>query len=79
VLPHLKARIVRLHQLTVNLGKEVNAQRHAEGLLSHQERRRYLDGLQSGLAGLDEARVVLIGAVKRLEASSRPLANDGAE
>jgi hypothetical protein len=69
-LSHIKARVVRLRELTVNLAKEVDAQRRAEGPLSPQERRQYLDGLQSGLAGLDDARVVLAGAVKRLEAAA---------
>jgi hypothetical protein len=66
-LPHIKARVVRLHQLTVNVGKEIVDQRHAEGLLLPLERRQYLDGLQDGLAGLDAARVVLAGVVKGLE------------
>ena len=52
-LTQIKARIVRLHELTVNLGKEVVAQRDAEGLLLPLERRQYLDGLQSGVEGLD--------------------------
>jgi hypothetical protein len=52
-LQHIKARVIRLCQLTANLGKEVNAQRHAECLLLPQERRLNLDGLQDGLVGLD--------------------------
>jgi hypothetical protein len=67
-LPHIKARVERLHQLAVNLGKEVNAQGNAEGPLSSQEQRQYLKRLQDGLAGLNDARVVLERAVKRLEA-----------
>jgi hypothetical protein len=39
--PQIKARIERLHELTVNIGKEVNAQRHAEGLLLPQKRRQF--------------------------------------
>jgi hypothetical protein len=73
-LLHIKARIERLHQLTINLGKEIVAQRDAEGLLLPLERRRYLDGLQDGLAALDAARVVLVGVVGRMEnPSSRRL------
>jgi hypothetical protein len=30
-LPHIKVRIARLHQLTINLGKEVTAQRTLSG------------------------------------------------
>jgi hypothetical protein len=35
------------------------------------ERKLYLDGLQDGLAGLDAARVVLAGVVKRMEKERR--------
>ena len=31
------------------------------------KRRRYLDALQDGLAGLDEARIVLAGVAGRME------------
>jgi hypothetical protein len=74
-LPHIQARIVRLHGLTIGLGKEVVAQRDAEGLLLPQERRQYLDALQNSLAELDAARVVLVGVVKRLEAVARDRAD----
>ena len=77
-LPQIKARIERLRELTVNLGKEVTAQKAVEGLLLPLERRQYLDGQQGGLAELDEAPV-LAGVVKRLEASRRSPANDGVE
>src|ERR1700682_5926961 len=66
-LPHINARIARLHELTINFGKEVVAQRDAEGVLLPQERRQYLNGLQTGLAELDAARVVLVVVVKRRE------------
>ena len=69
-LPAIKARIDRLHELTVNLGKEVVAQRDAEGLLLPAERKHYLDGLQDGLAALDAARVVLAGVATRMEAEA---------
>jgi hypothetical protein len=65
--PQIKVRIERLHELTVNLGKEVVAQRDPEGLLLPLERCKYLNGLHSGLAGLDAARVVLEGVVKKME------------
>jgi hypothetical protein len=42
-LPHIE----RLHELTVNLGKEVVAQRDAEGLLLPLERRQYLDACKA--------------------------------
>lgn len=76
-LPHIKARIDRLQELTVNIGKEVVAQRDAEGLLLPLERKLYLARLQDGLAGLDAARVVLVGVVKRMEAVKHPPVNDG--
>ena len=65
-LPQIQARIDRLRELTVTLGKEVVAQRRTEGLLLPLERRRYLDGLQDGLASLDAVRA-LEGAVKRVQ------------
>jgi hypothetical protein len=70
-LPQIKARTERLHELTINLGKEVVAQRHAEGLLLPLERRQYLNGLQTGLAELDAAHVVLAGVVKRMESARK--------
>jgi hypothetical protein len=69
-LPQIKARIERLRQLTLNVGKEVTAQKAPEGLLLPLERCQYLAGLHSGLSGLDEARVVLTGVVKRMEAAA---------
>jgi hypothetical protein len=68
--PQINACIERLHELTVNLGKVVNTQRHGAGLLLPREHRQYLNALQSGLAELDAARVVLVGVVKRMEKES---------
>ena len=66
-LPHIQARVVRLRQLAEGIGREVTAQKAGDRLLLPQERRQYLDGMQDALAGLDEARVVLAGVVKRME------------
>ena len=66
-LHHIKARIIRLRELTEGLGREVKAWQAQESPLLPQERRQYLDGIQDGLAGLDAAGVVLAGVVGRLE------------
>jgi hypothetical protein len=41
-LPQIKARIERLHELTVSLGKEIVAQWDAEGLLLAKPMKRCL-------------------------------------
>jgi hypothetical protein len=73
-LPHIKARIIRLRELTEGLGREVSAWQAQESPLLPAERRQYLDRLQDGLAGLDAAGVVLAGVVKRME-GARPTAS----
>jgi hypothetical protein len=70
-LPQIKARIDRLRELTENLGKEVAAQKAHKDLLLPLERRQYLDALQTALAELDAARVVLVGVVIRMEGGRR--------
>ena len=75
-LRQVKARVARLQELTQGLAKEVNAWKGRQGPLLPQERKRYLDALQDGLAGLEEARNVLVGVAWRLEreAARRPSA-----
>jgi hypothetical protein len=55
-LPHIHARIARMRELTEGLGREVWAWKGRESPLLPAERPQYLDRLQHGLAGLDEAR-----------------------
>jgi hypothetical protein len=55
-LPHIHARIARLRERTEGLGRQVWAWKGRESPLLPAERRQYLDRLQHGLAGLDEAR-----------------------
>ena len=66
-LADLKARIARLDRLARGLGKEVVLQRGADDVLLYREKKQYLAGVQDALAGADAARVVLEGAVRRLE------------
>jgi hypothetical protein len=67
----IKARIARLDRLMKGLVKDVGLQRGAEDVLLFRERRQYLAGIQDALAGAEEARVVLEGAVKRMGATER--------
>jgi hypothetical protein len=63
----LKGRIARLERLAKGLAREVERQRGAEDLLLFRERRQYLRDIQDALAGAEAARVVLQGAVRRME------------
>ena len=69
-LPHIKARILRLQELTNGLAREATAWKNGEDPLLYLERKQYLNAMLNALAGLEEARVVLAGVVGRLE--SRP-------
>jgi hypothetical protein len=67
-LRDLKRRIARLDGLARGLAKEVSPWKGGNDPLLFAERRQYLRAIQDALAGADEARVVLAGVVKRLEA-----------
>jgi hypothetical protein len=66
-LADLKKRIERLDGLARGLAEEVRLQRGADDVLLFRERRQYLRAMQEALAGAEEARVVLVGVVKRME------------
>jgi hypothetical protein len=66
-LPHIKARIDRLRELARGLGQEAAAQQDADDLLAPLERRNYVMYLMNALAEMEQARVVLMNVVKRLE------------
>ena len=55
-LPQIKARVVRLRELAEGLCREVNRWKGQDGPLLPLERRRYLDGLQGVVKGLDDVR-----------------------
>jgi len=65
-LADLTARVHRLEQLTRGLAKEVVLWKKCADPLLFLERKAYLDAIQSGLASLDGARVVLAQARQRL-------------
>lgn len=65
-LTDLSARVQRLEQLTRGLAKEVVLWKECNDPLLYLERKAYLEALQTGLAGLDEARVVLARVLQRL-------------
>ena len=62
----LEARVRRLEQLTRGLAKEVLRWKEGNDPLLFLERKAYLEALQAGLAGLDQARAVLAEARRRL-------------
>jgi hypothetical protein len=66
-LPHIKARIIRLRELTEGLGREVRSWQGRESPLLPVEQRQYLGRLQTGLTELDAARVVLAAVMRRVE------------
>ena len=66
-LPHIKARIARLNELTRGLAKEAAVWKMGEDPLLYLERKQYLNAMMNALAGLEEARVVLVGAARRLD------------
>ncbi len=70
-LPQIKARIVRLREVTLALCNEVKRWRVQDGPLTPLERRRYLNGMQKAVAGLDDARHALAAAAERLEEEGR--------
>jgi hypothetical protein len=63
----LKGRIARLDRLARGLAKEVALWREGNDPLLFAERRMYLKAVQNALAGVDEAKVILVRAVKRLD------------
>jgi hypothetical protein len=66
-VPDLKARIERLETLAQVFAKEVDLWRGDDGLLLFREKKGYLAAVQDALAGVDAARVVLAGVVRRME------------
>jgi hypothetical protein len=66
-LHDLKGRIARLEKLARGLALEAALLKDGDGPLLYRERRAYLKGIQDALAGAEAARVVLEGAVKRME------------
>ncbi len=70
-LHHVKARVVRLDELTQALRKEILINAAGEDPLLYLERREYLTAMRWAADGLDEARVVLARAAIRLD-NERP-------
>ena len=67
-LRDLQARITRLQELTKGLAEELLLQKPAgAAVLGGWERWAYLRAVEEALAGADEARNLLAGAVRRME------------
>ena len=63
----IRARHASLDQLSRGLAKEVVVIRDGEDPLLYLERKAYLNALQDALSAVESARVVLAGALHRLE------------
>jgi hypothetical protein len=74
-LDRLQARVERLEQLAKGLAREVARWKRGDDPLLFAERRAYVDGILDALAGMDEARTVLVGVLARLRRSRRPPAS----
>jgi hypothetical protein len=68
----LRARVARLRQLAPGLGKQVQRWKAEDGPLSPAERRVYVNAIYDLIAGADEGAVVLLAAIRRLEALGLP-------
>jgi hypothetical protein len=66
-LVEIKARIERLGKLARGFSGEVGRWKGAADPLLYRERKAYLGAVQDALAGVEAARVVLVGVVRRLE------------
>jgi cobalamin biosynthesis protein CobT len=66
-LADLTARVRRLDELGRGLAKEVTLWKACNDPLFYLERRAYLKAIQDALAGVEEARVTLVQAQRRLE------------
>jgi len=67
-LVDLKARVARFGALAKGLAKESGLWQHEEALLLFAERKLYLNAVMDALAGVEQARVVLIQVIQRTEA-----------
>jgi hypothetical protein len=76
-LASLSERVRRLEELTLKLAREVQLWKACDDPLLNVERRAYLKAIQDALAGLDEARVILVQAQQRHDALGS--ATDGNE
>ncbi len=70
-LPHIHVRIRRLREPAEGLSREANQWKGQDRPLSLAFLRRYLDGLQEVLKGLDDARHALAVAAGRLQGEGR--------
>jgi hypothetical protein len=64
----VRARVARLDELSRGPAKETVLVSEADDPLFYRERQDYLAAIREALAGVEEARVVLVKARQRLEA-----------
>jgi hypothetical protein len=70
-LPDLVACIQRLKQLTQRLASEAGRWKEEREPLLAAESCTYVNGILDALAGMDEARVALVQACRRIERERR--------
>jgi len=68
----IKPRIPRLRELVAELVQDYLIVQAQENPLLEGERRAYLIGIREAIAGLDQARVVLGKAIRRIEELGLP-------
>jgi len=68
----IRPRIPRLRELVDELVQDYRRWKDAPSPLRDGERRAYLIGIQEAIAGIDEARVVLSKAIRRIEELGLP-------
>jgi hypothetical protein len=68
----MRARVARLRQLAHGLGQKVRRWQAEDGPLSPAEVRTYLNAIYDVIAGAEECAVVLLAAIRRLEALGLP-------
>ena len=66
-LAELKARVERLDKLARGLMKEETLWKESDGPLLYRERKAFLGAIRDALAGVEAARVVLAGVVRRID------------
>jgi hypothetical protein len=71
-LKHLRARVRRLERLIVGLNRELALWRTSNHPLLRAERLDYEDGIHHALSGVEQARVALATACRRIQVEQGP-------
>jgi hypothetical protein len=66
----VRGRYGRLEALSVGLAKEMTLVRQGEDPLLYLERKAYLMALGDALSGVEDARVTLVKALRRIDSAA---------